>query len=909
MPLSPLKREIYRPDYDNFYQAIFDAAGHRSGVTLAGLRSELQKRGEDIDKEDFFGPAAHNEYPMLLCSSESFLYAITLVKDVLDILSEREQSVSTDDFTREYGRNHVSIINTAGERSVLKELFSSNYWVGKIDEMDALWDKVPSHYKGQIDYAQLKAQAEALSGPEFKISSSLRKEQLFATNDKGFTPLDDSITWRKFDAMVSALDTNGEQLTKADLLRKNRNGKTFLEIAVSAGLQDKIFDLLERRNGKLTAEDVKEHNLGSLFAANNKDFYQAAIAGNASKVKAALKLGLVDVEYKRSTDEGTALWQAAQRGHVEVVDALIEAGADTTYEKGRLTVLNIAAYKGNKQTVEKIVVALEKRFADNPEALLEALTKPDSDRDSPASNARRNSNDIAPVIEAAVSRTQLKTINQDDPDVTKTFSDGSTFLNIAAKAGEMALVQKALAKLRDVYKDQPQKLYEALTKTGSDRRSPEDSVRSAGKTEIADSLKEHVAEARVRIGKPADFVDAADSGNLTLVKKYIELKTVDLDATHYDNKWTALMSAVKNNHESVVGALLAAGANPDARSQPIQNVSALYLCAPNNRETIAPKIIAALKEKYKDNPVNLFKALTHKCTQTGRSIYEAAKSERHNGIAALIDAEVTALVPVVARWDEKTLQETDARRALKEHRKIRALTETLDTKPHKRIAIVGAGFSGTVTAIHLLNNAREPIEVMLIEKSDKRRSGGIAYSAETASDELLTNIPISRMSAFEERPNDLLEWLRITHRKDWPERYLRTRFEANQSVPRVLYQKYLEARLQEAIDRNETSLVKKFNGEVVDIIDAPEKATVVFKDGTAYDANQAILATGYTTPKEARFSEKLKGTDLYIADQYSPEGQEKRKRIEKNDTVLVIGSGLSALMQLSASKSKAILER
>ena len=73
------------------------------------------------------------------------------------------------------------------------------------------------------------------------------------------------------------------------------------------------------------------------------------------------------------------------------------------------------------------------------------------------------------------------------------------------------------------------------------------------------------------------------------------------------------------------------------------------------------------------------------------------------------------------------------------------------------VAIVGAGFTGTLLALHLLRHCPPPTRVVLIERS-ARFGGGQAYSRGNASH--LLNVPAGRMSAFHDRPLDFLEWLR-----------------------------------------------------------------------------------------------------------------------------------------------------
>jgi 2-polyprenyl-6-methoxyphenol hydroxylase-like FAD-dependent oxidoreductase len=45
----------------------------------------------------------------------------------------------------------------------------------------------------------------------------------------------------------------------------------------------------------------------------------------------------------------------------------------------------------------------------------------------------------------------------------------------------------------------------------------------------------------------------------------------------------------------------------------------------------------------------------------------------------------------------------------------------------RRVVIVGAGLGGTATAIRLLQFAREPLQVVVIERRPEYRSAGLAY--------------------------------------------------------------------------------------------------------------------------------------------------------------------------------------
>src|SRR6202042_742257 len=72
------------------------------------------------------------------------------------------------------------------------------------------------------------------------------------------------------------------------------------------------------------------------------------------------------------------------------------------------------------------------------------------------------------------------------------------------------------------------------------------------------------------------------------------------------------------------------------------------------------------------------------------------------------------------------------------------------------IAVVGAGFSGTLLTLHLLRRCPPPTKLILIERNTQF-GRGLAYATGNASH--ILNVPASRMSAFHDRPNDFLDWL------------------------------------------------------------------------------------------------------------------------------------------------------
>src|ERR1700686_3114326 len=74
------------------------------------------------------------------------------------------------------------------------------------------------------------------------------------------------------------------------------------------------------------------------------------------------------------------------------------------------------------------------------------------------------------------------------------------------------------------------------------------------------------------------------------------------------------------------------------------------------------------------------------------------------------------------------------------------------------IAIIGAGFSGTLLTLHLLRRCCPATRIHLIERN-RQFGPGAAYSSGNPSP--LLNVPAGKMSAFRDRPGDFVDWLRL----------------------------------------------------------------------------------------------------------------------------------------------------
>jgi len=87
----------------------------------------------------------------------------------------------------------------------------------------------------------------------------------------------------------------------------------------------------------------------------------------------------------------------------------------------------------------------------------------------------------------------------------------------------------------------------------------------------------------------------------------------------------------------------------------------------------------------------------------------------------------------------------------------------------RRVVIVGAGLGGTAAAIRVLQFAREPVQVVLLERRPDYRNAGVAYHGESNHWQHVFNIQAGRMSVFREDVDDFVVWANLeADRAGWP---------------------------------------------------------------------------------------------------------------------------------------------
>jgi uncharacterized NAD(P)/FAD-binding protein YdhS len=140
------------------------------------------------------------------------------------------------------------------------------------------------------------------------------------------------------------------------------------------------------------------------------------------------------------------------------------------------------------------------------------------------------------------------------------------------------------------------------------------------------------------------------------------------------------------------------------------------------------------------------------------------------------------------------------------------------------VAIIGGGFSGTMTAVNLARFADQPLRVVVI---NGRRPFGRGTAYGTNRSEHLLNVAARNMSAFPDHPEHFVEWLRTRSEFDEvPEAELREMF-----VPRRIYGDYIRSlaaiylhpmTLDIALTLGKTGLIALLKGSLWETTAVPE---------------------------------------------------------------------------------------
>jgi len=204
----------------------------------------------------------------------------------------------------------------------------------------------------------------------------------------------------------------------------------------------------------------------------------------------------------------------------------------------------------------------------------------------------------------------------------------------------------------------------------------------------------------------------------------------------------------------------------------------------------------------------------------------------------------------------------------------------------QKIGIIGGGFAGTMTAVHLIQNSLEPIEIFIINENETFNTG-IAYNP--YSKHQLLNVITAKMSAFADRPNHFLDW--VMSNTDYI--HQDENIVANAFMPRYIYGKYLIDiwKDAEAQAKSKGILVHVIHSNVENIENATPHFSIQLANGEVIQTDKCVIATGNQLPRNQR----IVNTAFYTSSKYfqNPWNIDSVKGTQTERDVLIIGNGLT----------------
>ncbi len=192
------------------------------------------------------------------------------------------------------------------------------------------------------------------------------------------------------------------------------------------------------------------------------------------------------------------------------------------------------------------------------------------------------------------------------------------------------------------------------------------------------------------------------------------------------------------------------------------------------------------------------------------------------------------------------------------------------------VAVIGAGFSGLLTALHLVKDPAGP-RVRLIERGGAFGRGA-AYS--TGNPDHLLNVRVANMSAYPDDPDHFTRWL--SGHDGWQAH--------GGFVTRGVYGDYLQDLLRQGLKHTPAGRLLLEGDEAVDVQRNGAGWTVKLALGREIAAEAVVLALGVMRPAAPHAAtEALTSSRRYMGDPWDP----KARLDPEVDEVLMIGTGLT----------------
>ncbi|WGX97628.1 FAD/NAD(P)-binding protein [Nocardioides sp. L-11A] len=194
-----------------------------------------------------------------------------------------------------------------------------------------------------------------------------------------------------------------------------------------------------------------------------------------------------------------------------------------------------------------------------------------------------------------------------------------------------------------------------------------------------------------------------------------------------------------------------------------------------------------------------------------------------------------------------------------------------------RVAVIGGGASGVLTAINLLVRSHDPGFEVVVHEASGIVGRGVAYG--TNDWRHLLNVRARHMSAFPDAPSDLLDWAQRTGRSSDPQGFL----------PRADYAIYLQDRLADVADDR----LRIRAGRVLDVVRTGAGFELVTERSRS-TADAVVLCHGNQPPRPLATADgaALPDASWHIA---NPWELGRLRTLPADARVVVVGTGLTGI--------------
>lgn len=220
------------------------------------------------------------------------------------------------------------------------------------------------------------------------------------------------------------------------------------------------------------------------------------------------------------------------------------------------------------------------------------------------------------------------------------------------------------------------------------------------------------------------------------------------------------------------------------------------------------------------------------------------------------------------------------------------------------VAIIGGGFTGAMTLVNLLRYGAEQDSKFHVVLIDRQTALGEGVAYRTMDRSHLLNVPTGRMSAFPDRPDDFLEYVRLRDPDVSPYSF----------QPRRVYGQYV----REMIDRFARNAPAGISAEILrdeatgltpgyqGVGTTPSGWRIVTAGGRVVEADAVVLAVGHRPPDDVLASRWEGPRQRYISD---PWATMQLSQIRPDEPVFLLGTGLTAVDAVLSLTSASIPQR